>query len=114
MAKADYRTRFGDAWDNVARARRELPAYNIERVMFEGGLAFYSDYFSYARTLLRWAEESRKPNGERLPEYIDARKPQIETTDRLRRRRSIPDWSKRESPSGSSSCATGSAPNTRW
>jgi hypothetical protein len=78
MGKPNLRERFGDAWDNVAKARRDLPAYNIERVMFEGGLAFFSDYFTYARTLLRWAEESRKPNGERLPEYIDPRKPQIE------------------------------------
>jgi hypothetical protein len=78
MSNPDLRTRFGDAWDNVATARRELPAYNIERVMFEGGLAFFSEYFNYARTLVRWAEESRKPNGERLPEYIDPRKPQIE------------------------------------
>jgi hypothetical protein len=77
-ANADYKARFGDAWDNVAKARRELPAYNLERVMFEGGLAFFSDYFTYARTLLRWAEESQKPSGERLPEYIDPRKPQIE------------------------------------
>jgi hypothetical protein len=77
-ADPDYAERFGNAWDNVAKARRELPAYNIERVMFEGGLAFFSDYFTYARTLLRWAEESQKPNGERLPEYIDPRKPQIE------------------------------------
>ena len=78
MANADYRQRFGDAWDNVAKARGELTSYNIERVMFEGGLAFFSEYFNYARTLLRWAEESQKPNGERLPEYIDPRKPQIE------------------------------------
>jgi hypothetical protein len=78
MANPEYRAKFGDAWDNVAKSRRELPAYNIERVMFEGGLAFFSDYFTYARTLLRWAEESQKPNGERLPEYIDPRKPQIE------------------------------------
>jgi hypothetical protein len=78
MANADLRGRFGDAWDNVAKARRDLTPYNIERVMFEGGLAFFSDYFSSARTLVRWAEESTKPNGERLPEYIDPRKPQIE------------------------------------
>jgi hypothetical protein len=78
MANADFKARFGDAWDAVAKARRELLDYNIERVMFEGGLAFYSDYFNYARMLLRWAEESRKPNGERLPEYIDVRKPQLE------------------------------------
>ena len=74
----DFRARYGDAWDNVANARRDLPAYNIERVMFEGGLAFFSDYFTAARTIVRWAEESRKPNGERLPEYTDTRRPQIE------------------------------------
>jgi hypothetical protein len=78
IADADYKARFGDAWDAVAKARRELLPYNIERVMFEGGLGLYSDYFSHARTLLRWAEESQKPNGERLPEYTDPRKPQIE------------------------------------
>jgi hypothetical protein len=78
MANPDYRARFGDAWDAVAKARGDLVAYNIERVMFEGGLAFFSEYFSFARTLLRWAEESQKPNGERLPEFTDVRKPQIE------------------------------------
>jgi hypothetical protein len=78
MGNPEYRARFGDAWDNVAKARRELPAYNLERVMFEGGLAFFSDYFTHARTLLRWAHESQKLNGERLPEFTDTRKPQIE------------------------------------
>jgi hypothetical protein len=75
---ASHRTRFGDAWDNVAAARRALVSYNLERLMFEGGLAFFSDSFNYARTLVRWADESGKPNGERLPEYIDARRSQIE------------------------------------
>ena len=74
----DFQARFGGAWDAVATARRELRAYNIERVMFEGGLAFFSEYSAQARVLVRWAEESQKPNGERLPEFTDARKPQIE------------------------------------
>jgi hypothetical protein len=74
----ELHARFGSAWDAVARARRDLRAYNIERAMFEGGLALFSEYFSHARTLLRWTEESQKPNGERLPEYTDVRKPQIE------------------------------------
>jgi hypothetical protein len=78
MANADFRQRFGDAWDNVAKARRDLLPYNIERVMLEGGLGLFTDYFTHARTLLRWAEESQKPNGERLPEYTDTRKPAIE------------------------------------
>ncbi len=78
MANADFKTRFGDAWDGVEKARRELPPYNMERVMFEGGLGLFSEYFTIARTLLRWADETQKPNGERLPEYTDVRKPQIE------------------------------------
>jgi len=78
MANADYKAKFGDAWDSVEKARRELPAYNMERFMFEGGLGVFSEYFSAARTLLRWSEESEKPNGARLPEYIDARKAQIQ------------------------------------
>jgi len=77
-ASPDLQARFGDAWPRVEQARKGLPAYNVERVFLEGGFALYSDYFSQARTLLRWSEESAKPNGERLPEYTDARKPQIE------------------------------------
>jgi peptidase S46-like protein len=78
MATPDLKARFGDAWDEVAEARRALSSYNVERVMLEGGLGLYSDYFLIARTLVRWAQESLRPNGERLPEYTDARKPAIE------------------------------------
>jgi hypothetical protein len=77
-ANPDFKARFGDAWDLVAQARRSLLPYNLERVMFEGGFAAYSEYFTHARTIVRWADESQKPNGLRLPEYTDARKPQIE------------------------------------
>ncbi len=75
---AEYRERFGGAWDAVAEARRALPSYNMERAMIEGGLALYSDYFSMARTLVRWTAEQQRPNGERLPEYTDARRAAIE------------------------------------
>jgi hypothetical protein len=78
MANADFKTRFGDAWDAIATSRSNLPPYNLERVMFEGGIGVYSEYFTIARTLVRWAEESQKPNGQRLPEYTEARKAQIE------------------------------------
>lgn len=77
-ANPDLRQKYGDAWDAVAKARRELPPYNVERVMLEGGIGIYSDYFTIARTLVRWASESQRPNGERLPEYTDARKTAIE------------------------------------
>src|SRR5688572_24345590 len=77
-ATADLKSRYGDAWDQVAKARAGLPPYNYERTFFESGLAFFSNYFNLARTLVRWADESQKPNGQRLPEYSDARKPAIE------------------------------------
>jgi hypothetical protein len=78
MANPDFKARYGDAWDAVAAARRTLPTYYLERAMFESGLGLYSDYFTKARTLVRWAAESPKPNGQRLPEFSDSRKPQIE------------------------------------
>lgn len=77
-ASADLKAKYGDAWDKVAAARRALPAYNQERVLFESGLALYSQYFTTARALVRWADESSKPNGRRLPEYSDARKASLE------------------------------------
>ena len=77
-ANADLKAKYGDAWDQVAKARAALPPYNLERVFFESGLGFYTQYFTLARTLVRWTDESEKPNGQRLPEYSDARKTAIE------------------------------------
>jgi hypothetical protein len=77
-ASPELKAKFGDAWDKVAAARAALPPYNAERVVFENGLGMNTQYFTLARTLLRWADESTKPNGQRLPEYSDARKAAIE------------------------------------
>src|SRR5688500_14862186 len=77
-AKAELKAKYGDAWDQVAKARAALPPYNYERTFFESGLAFFTPYFNLARTLVRWTDESAKPNGQRLPEYADARKAAIE------------------------------------
>src|SRR6185503_8863401 len=77
-ANPDLKAKYADAWDQIATGRRNQVAYNLERLLFDGALGMQSQYFSTARTLLRWAGESGKPNGQRLPEYADARKPQIE------------------------------------
>jgi hypothetical protein len=77
-ASADLKAKFGDAWDKVAAARQALPPYNTERVLFENGLGVYTQYFTLARALVRWADESGKPNGQRLPEFSDARKASLE------------------------------------
>jgi hypothetical protein len=77
-ANPEWRSQYGGAWEQVATARAALPPYNYERTFFESGLAFYTQYFNIARTLVRWADESSKPNGQRLPEYSEARKAAIE------------------------------------
>jgi hypothetical protein len=77
-ANAELKAKYGDAWDQVSKARAALPPYNLERVFLEQGLGMNTPYFSYARTLVRWTDESAKPNGQRLPEYSDARKAAIE------------------------------------
>lgn len=77
-ANPELKAKFGDAWDKVATARKALPPYNLERVLFESGLGLYTQYFSIARTLVRWTDEAGKPNGQRLPEFSDARKASLE------------------------------------
>jgi hypothetical protein len=77
-ANPELQAKYGDAWDKVAAARTALLPYNLERVFLESGLGMNTQYFTLARTLLRWADESGKPNGQRLPEYSDARKAAIE------------------------------------
>lgn len=77
-ANAELEAKYGDPWEKVAAARAALPPYNDERVIFEQGLGFFSSYFTLARTIVRWTDESAKPNGQRLPEYSEARKAAIE------------------------------------
>src|SRR6185503_5617451 len=48
-ASADLKAKYGDAWDKIAAARGALPRYNLERVFFESGLGFYTQYFTVAR-----------------------------------------------------------------
>jgi hypothetical protein len=84
MADARRRKEYGDAWEAVAKARRDLLAYERERRFLGGlsltdnGAAFNSVLFRHARTLVRLAEEGAKPDAERLPEYTDARRAALE------------------------------------
>jgi Peptidase S46 len=63
---------YGDAWDQVARSIEVLGGIYDEYQLYEQGRAFNSDLFVIARRLLRLAEESSKPNAERLREYGEA------------------------------------------
>lgn len=68
----------GQAWDDIAKAQRTLRNIYWDYRMLEVGNGFYSNYFGFARDLLRGAEERAKPNAERLEEFADARLPQVE------------------------------------
>ncbi len=63
---------YGEAWGRIAKAQavstEVLKPYNF----LERGLAFDSELFGIARTLVRLAEETRKPNDKRLREYRDS------------------------------------------
>jgi Peptidase S46 len=75
---ADRQKMYGDAWDAIAKAHKALPSYIKERRIFDQGGGFNTTYFGYARTLVRMAAESEKPNAQRLPEFTDARRASLE------------------------------------
>jgi hypothetical protein len=63
---------YGDAWDKIATTmtiqKKILRPYSF----LESGLAFNTDLFGFARTLVRMAAEDQKPNADRLREYGEA------------------------------------------
>ncbi|MDQ1557896.1 MAG: hypothetical protein QOD32_956 [Pyrinomonadaceae bacterium] len=69
---------YGDAWDAIAKGRRDLAAYERDRRFLDLAAGFNTVLFNYARTLVRLAEEGAKPNAERLPEFTDARRASLE------------------------------------
>jgi len=69
---------YGDAWEAIAKARKALPSYELERRFLESEWGFNSNYFSFARTLVRMAEEDAKPNAQRLREYTAGARESLE------------------------------------
>ncbi len=67
-----------EAWDNIAKAQKEIAKAALTYNTLERGLAFNSAYFGTARTILRAAEERAKPNSDRLREYRDSNKASLE------------------------------------
>jgi hypothetical protein len=68
---------YGDAWDQVAASLKTLVKIREEYNLIGYGpskraQAFNSDLFDIAMTLVRLADESRKPNTERLREYSES------------------------------------------
>ena len=66
-----------DAWKDIAAAQRAWSDMLVPHTFIEGGAAFNSTLFGYARALVRAAAERGKPNDSRLPEYTEARLPAV-------------------------------------
>jgi len=86
QAEADFRSRLAAdddglraadaAFDRIAEAVAEARTFAMRQRILEGG--FGTGLFGTARALVRAAEESAKPDGERLPEFQDSRRPSLE------------------------------------
>jgi hypothetical protein len=69
---------YGDAWDAIAADRRALATFERDRRFLDLGAGFSTVYFPLARTIVRLAYESEKPDAARLPEFNEARRHSIE------------------------------------
>ncbi len=67
-----------DAWDRIASAQKHYATLMRKRALLEIGMAFRSNLFTMARTLVRMASEDQKPNSERLAEYRESGRPSLE------------------------------------
>jgi Peptidase S46 len=72
------KNQYGGAWDVVEQTRGALATFLPEHVIVEGGAGFGSQLFYYARSIVRLAAERQRPDGQRLPEYSEARLPTLE------------------------------------
>ncbi len=71
-ADAEKQKAFGGAWDRIAGAQKVAAEIAWPYSILEGGMAFDTELFDIARTLVRLADESTKPNAERLREFGEA------------------------------------------
>ena len=74
-ANAELERTYGPVWDRIATLVKLDQASRNEYGTLEFGPV--SELFRMARGLVRYAEESGKPNGKRLREFADARLPQF-------------------------------------
>jgi hypothetical protein len=66
------KAQYGDAWSMVEQAFDTYRPFAMEYRFLEGSVAFNSHLFSSARALLRLADESAKPNADRLREFRES------------------------------------------
>ena len=71
---------YGDAWQIAEKAVHTLAGFYDRWVLLEGGRAWGGSLVGMARTQVRLAAESAKPNAERLREYTEAQRASLEQT----------------------------------
>lgn len=79
-ANAEWQKSYGDAWDAIASERRAFAPYEKDRRFLDLAAGFNTVYFPVARTIVRLAYESEKPDADRLPEFNESRRRSIENT----------------------------------
>jgi hypothetical protein len=75
---SQLREKYASAWDEVKKTIDFVKTIRTEYNLLEPGLAFNSELFGIARTLLRMAEEDSKPNAQRLREFGEAGRASLE------------------------------------
>lgn len=69
------RARFGKLWDELGATYQNLRTFYPRYYMFESGATRGSTLLSLARGIVRYSVETKKPNDERLREYVETALP---------------------------------------
>jgi hypothetical protein len=77
-ADPSLKTKIGDPWAEVERAVAAYRNFYDDYIWLERRAGVTSQYFAWARAIVRSAEERTKPNADRLPEYGDSKLPLVE------------------------------------
>ena len=77
VAASPELTSSADAWQDIEAAQRVWRDMLVPYTFIEGGAAFNSTLYGYARDLVRAAAERSKANESRLAEYTEARLPAL-------------------------------------
>ncbi len=78
LANERMQKEYGEAWDAIAKGRKDLALYERDRRFMDLASGFNTSLFTHARNLVRLAEENEKPDAKRLPEFVSLRRPQLE------------------------------------
>jgi hypothetical protein len=70
--------KYPSAWTKIEKAQKDYAKIIVEYNILEKGRGFNSKLFQIARNLVRMAEEDKKPNDQRLPEFRESSRSSLE------------------------------------